>query len=233
MRPRPALTFRPGLERFEAKLMLTAAPAVPGVVIALDSPPAPAADDGGVELFDAAAPAARNPKLQLSRITVPKNGIARLVPPLQQIKVQGKVPVPGQMYNILSVSVRNSTQRTFDASNDFRVRITGQRQSFPAIAEGDQWKPGEFRVFYIFTKQYYPLKPVTSAGFEFDFGGSRGVAIPGPSGIFQRVRYRPAKFADTLDWIVTRGPGAKGTALGLPNTAIWEVLPASAPIVPL
>jgi hypothetical protein len=47
--------------------------------------------------------------------------------------------------------------------------------------------------------------------------------IPGPSGIFLRLKYNPATFARTLDWIVAFGPGAEGGAgakLGLPDTAI-------------
>ena len=79
-------------------------------------------------------------------------------------------------------------------------------------------------VFYILSKEYYPLSPKVSAGFAFDLGGRRGVAIPGPSGIFLRVKYDPATFPKVLDHIVAFGPGAKGHLLGLPDTALWEIL---------
>ena len=67
------------------------------------------------------------------------------------------------------------------------------------------------------------------SGFEFDLGGARSVAVPGPSAIFQRLKYNPATFARTLNWIVAYGPGAqggKGVKFGLPDTAIYEVVSA-------
>ena len=123
---------------------------------------------------------------------------------------------------MLSVSVRNSTRQTFDAESGFAVRLTGQTRSFPVLTGTQTWKPGQVMVFYVLTQKYYPVRPATSAGFEFDLAGSRGVAVPGPSGIFLRVKYNPARFPRTLDWIVAHGPGSKGHELGLPDTAIFE-----------
>ena len=63
------------------------------------------------------------------------------------------------------------------------------------------------------------------SGFEFNLGGARSVAIPGPSGIALRIKYNPATFSRTLDSIVAFGPGnqgGKGAKFGLPNTAINE-----------
>jgi hypothetical protein len=101
------------------------------------------------------------------------------------------------------------------------------------LTEGDEWKPGEVRVFYVLTKKYYPLRPVTSAGFQFDITGSKGIAIPGPSGIFLRVKYDPARFPNVLNQIVAFGPGSKGHHLGLPDTSIWEFIPSRIYTVPL
>jgi hypothetical protein len=133
--------------------------------------------------------------------------------------------VPGRTYNVLSVAVRNHTSRTFTAQDHFSVKLSGQSHSTPILTGDQAWKPGQFMVFYVLTHQYYPARPEVSGGFEFDLGGSRGVAIPGPSGIFLRLPYRPATFARSLDWIVAHGPGAEGgigASYGLPDTAIWE-----------
>ncbi len=151
-----------------------------------------------------------------------------LKPPFQQVLVQAAQPVPGQMYNVLEVSVRNETRQTFTAANGFSVRLATSGsaipRSFPILTANEQWKPQQFITFYVLTKKYYPVSPVLSGGFTFSFDPGR-VAIPGPSGIALRIKYNPAKFARTLDWLVAYGPGAEGGAgakLGLPDTAIWQ-----------
>src|SRR5262249_35308365 len=150
-------------------------------------------------------------------------------PPFAHVLVQTRQPVPGQVYNVLYVVVRNGTLQTFDASSGFQIRFPGQRQPTPILTGNQQWKPGERIVFYVLTKKYYPLPSEVTSGFEFNLGGARSVATPGPSGIFLRVQYRPATFDRTLDWIVAFGPGAQGGAgpkLGLPDTAIYEFVSA-------
>ena len=148
-----------------------------------------------------------------------------LVPPFQQVLVQAKPPVPGRTYNVLSVAVRNHTSRTFTAQDHFSVRLSGQSHATPILTGDEQWKPGQFMVFYVLTHQYYPAHPVVSGGFEFDLDGSTGVAIPGPSGIFLRLPYRPATFARDarLDHRLWPGhEGGLGPRYGLPDTQIWE-----------
>ena len=86
---------------------------------------------------------------------------------------------------------------------------SGEAHWYPILTGNQQWKPGQFIVFYVLTKKYYPVNPQVSAGFTFNFAPGR-VAIPGPSGIFLRLPYKPATFAKTLDWIVAYGPGAQG-----------------------
>ena len=134
----------------------------------------------------------------------------------------------GQVYNVLQVAVKNGTAQTFTANNDFRVKLPGG-QSFPVLTGTEQWKPKQILVFYVLTKKYYPLSPV-SGGFILDLGGATSTLIPGPSGIFLRVKYNPVTFAKTLDWIVAYGPGNEGGAgakYGLPNTSIYEFVAAS------
>ena len=95
------------------------------------------------------------------------------------------------------------------------------------LTGNQQWKPGQRIVFYVLTKRYYPLPSEQHSGFEFDLGGARSVAIPGPSAIALRIKYEPATFSRTLDSIITFGQGNQGgvgAKYGLPNTQINEFL---------
>ena len=223
------MKFCPGLERLEAKQLLSASPST--------TPFAELKSASGALAHHAGDPPPRHQRTSpvlgfaMSRITNPTPFNATLKPPFDQVLVQSTKPKPGVVYNVLSISVRNSTRQTFDASNGLAVKVTGQRNSVPILTGTQQWTPGQVKVFYILTKKYYPLDSVVSDGFQFNFAS--GTAIPGPSGIFLRVKYNPAKFPNTLNWIVANGPGAKGHELGLPDTAIWEFIPAREVTVPL
>lgn len=211
--------FRPVVERLEGKLLLSAIIATTSRVVAPNQA--------------AITASSKTPRYTLYRITNPTPFNAHLKPPFPQVLVQATQPKAGQIYNILFVSVRNGTRQTFDAQSGLKVRVTGQTRSFPVLTGDATWKPGQRFVFYVLTKKYYPIRPVVSAGFEFDLAGSRGVAIPGPSGIFLRVKYNPDGFARALNTIVATGPGSRGTTLGLPNTSIWEFVPSTVHIQPL
>jgi hypothetical protein len=228
-RRRATREVRPGLERVEAKILFSG-----GAAAAKNGHPQALIAKTGDE--QATARATRVPPLQVTRITNPTPFNARLIPPFRQVNTQDRKPVPGQVYNVVFVSMRNSTHRRFTAADGFFVRVTGQTKAhrYPILTGDQVWRPGQVIVVYFLTKRYYPLSPVTSAGFQFDLGGSAGTAIPGPSGFFQRIHYTNAKsFERILNWIVPFGPGAKGHELGLPDTAIWEFLPGSQYIVPL
>ncbi|MFI5455052.1 MAG: hypothetical protein ACHRXM_06335 [Isosphaerales bacterium] len=215
MHKRPITKFRPGLERLEEKLTLSVSASTAPLV----NP-------------DHAVPQTEKKPFYgylLYRITNPTPFNDKLIPPFTQVLVQSKQPVPGEVYNVLQVSVRNGTAQTFDASSGFSVRFPGQKTSFPILTGSEQWKPGQIYVFYVLSKKYYPLPSEVHSGFEFDLGGARSVGIPGPSGIFLRLKYNPATFAKTLDWIVAYGPGAqggKGPKLGMPVTSIDEFVSA-------
>jgi hypothetical protein len=152
-----------------------------------------------------------------------------LTPPFSHVLVQARQPVPGQVYNLLYLALRNGTAQTFDARSGFRVMFPGAHTSFPILNGNEQWKPGQEFVFYVLTKKYYPVPNQVTSGFVFDLGDARSVAIPGPSGIFLRLTYKPQTFDHTLDQIVAFGPGAeggKGIKFGLPDTAIYEFVSA-------
>jgi hypothetical protein len=234
MRQRPIKAFHPDVERFEAKQLLSVGAPTATVAKAHTAETSGA----GVAASDAASKRAPLSKSFLAyRITIPNYRLVHLVPPFQQVLVQRIQPVPGRVYNVLYVVLQNGTGQTFTAANHFMVRIPGYTgshrvvdHSFPILTGNQVWKPKTWIVFYVMSKQYYPLSPQISAGFQLDTGRS-STLIPGPSGIFLRLPYDPATFAKTLDWIVAYGPGAEGGAgakLGLPDTAINELVSAKA-----
>jgi hypothetical protein len=161
------------------------------------------------------------------RITNPTKHKVNLLPPFQQVMVQAIPPVPGQVYNVLSVAVKNGTAQTFTAKNEFVVRLPGGK-SFPVLTGDQVWKPETWIVFYALTKKYYPLAQVPG-GFEFNFGGRITTLVPGPSAIFLRLKYNPATLPRTLDWIVAFGQGAQlgnGPPLGIATTNINQIVAA-------
>jgi hypothetical protein len=217
MRRRRTTAFHPGLERFEARQLLSA-----GASAAREA---------------ARAPAPLPTQFLAYRITNPTYRIVHLVPPFQQVLVQKAQPVPGQVYNILYVAVMNGTGQTFTAANNFKVRLPGftgthrvAGNAFPVLTGNEVWKPKTWIVFYVISKKYYPLSPQVSAGFQLNTGGRSSTLVPGPSGIFLRLTYDPAKFASQLDWIVAYGQGAQlgaGPKLGMPDTAINVLVAAN------
>ncbi len=223
MSERPTKTFRPALERLEEKRPLSAGPAATHMATAPGVGHRPEAD-AGVSAF--AVQPKPNFGFLLYRITNPTPYNNRLVPPFAgHVLTQTNPPIPGQVYNILQVAVRNGTAQTFDATSNFLVRYPGVAQTFPILTGTEQWKPGQEFVFYVLTHQYYPLPSQVHSGFEFSLDGARSIGIPGPSGIFLRVKYNPVTFIQTLDRIVAFGPGAqggRGIKFGLPDTAIYE-----------
>lgn len=242
MRRRRILAFRPDLERFERR-QLPSAGAPAAHVARLDagdgtpaSPPLPTEGTRGVGRHGNPVSSTLPNHFLAYRITIPNDRLVHLVPPFQQVLVQKVKPVPGHVYNILFVVVQNGTAQTFTAANNFKVRLPGFTgthrvvdSAFPVLTGNQVWKPKTWIVFYALSQKYYPLSPQISAGFQLDTGGRSSTLVPGPSGIFLRLTYDPARFAQQLDWIVAYGQGAQqgaGSALGLPDTAI-NVLVAS------
>lgn len=234
--------FHPGLERFEAKQLLSAAAGtahvVPpdGAVATKAVPPLPTEGARGLGKHGHPVSPTLPNHFLIYRITQPTYRPVHLIPPFQQVRVQHIRPVPGQVYNVLFVEVMNGTTQTFTAANNFKVRLPGFTgthrvvdSAFPVLTGNQVWKPKTWIVFYVLSKKYYPLSPQIAAGFQLDTGGRSSTLVPGPSGIFLRLTYDPAKFAQQLDWIVAYGQGAQlgpGAALGLPDTAI-NILVAS------
>ena len=219
MRQRSTMRFRPGLEQFEEKQLLSAG--------SLTTHAGPQAKD----LRRQPEPAGAFGYLAFRVTNTPWQTPYKLVPPFQQVLVQSGQPVPGQVYNVNDVAVKNGTSQTFTASNGFTVRMTNQPRSFggfPVLTGNEQWKPGQVIVLYVLTKKYYPVSFV-AGGFQLDLGGRSSTLVPGPAGIFLRLKYDPATFARTLNWIVAYGQGnevGQGARYGLPNTSINEITDA-------
>ncbi|WP_165225603.1 hypothetical protein [Aquisphaera insulae] len=218
MPDRPSARYRPNLESLEAKQLPSTVASAAGHRVA-------------AETSRQAHPSAVKPShgYLIYRITNPDRFNSVVKPPFHQVIVQRDQPIPGQTYNVLSVVVRNGTARTFVAADGLEVRLSQQNYTTPILTGDQQWKPGEWIVFYVLTKKYYPVPSQVKSGFLFNLDGARSVAIPGPSGIFQRVKYDPATFARTLDWITAFGPGSQGGAgykYGLPVTNVAEFVSA-------
>jgi hypothetical protein len=249
MRQRLIVKFRPGLEPLEKKQLLSlGALATPSAAIRPGTRAAAlrqaAAKAAGQNLVDASGAAAgqtqgaaadpvavdqtpsssQSPTFLVSRITNPTPINHVLTPPFAQVAVQSIPPIPGQTYNVYAVSMRNSTRLTFDANSGFNVKFSGQTKehSYPILTGDQKWLPNQVMVFYVLTKHYYPARPMVSGGFVFDLAGSRGITIGGPSAIFLRIKYDPAKFPGILDWITVHGPGAYGHRTGIADTSIWQ-----------
>lgn len=238
MRPRPGSRFRPGVERFEERQLLSAGALGPR-----------AAHHKPASRSLAAAPV-RVPSPPIESLPHHGRGTAgigylgfrvtqkpyKLIPPFKQVLVQKAQPVPGKVYNILYVALKNGTNQTFDASSGFTVRIPGftgthrvTQKGFPILTGDQTWKPQEVIVFYIIGRDYYPLSPQVAGGFQFNLGGRSTTLVPGPSAIALRIKYNPANFARTLNWIVAFGQGAQlgqGPKFGMPDTAINEFVSA-------
>lgn len=251
MRERMMRTYRPGLlpleERRPLSVGATAAPlARPDGPRATAPRPLPSAVAAGARAAaPETSPSARPPSgaaqtvsidrlrpnfgYLMYRITNPNRFNNKLVPPFGHVLVQNLQPVPGQVYNVLYLAVRNGTAQTFDASSGFQVRFPQVHGSFPILTGDETWKPGQDFIFYVLTKWYYPLPNQVTSGFVFNLGGARAVGIPGPSGIFQRLKYDPSTFNRMLDQIVTHGVGAqggRGIRFGMPDTALDEIVSA-------
>jgi hypothetical protein len=214
MRQRAVRDFRPCLDHLEARQLLSSGAQTSRAAITPES----SQGNAGTGFL-------------AYRITNPNRFNNKLIPPFPQVLVQSAQPIPGQVYNVLFVSVRNGTAQTIDASRGFSVRMTNQTKShaFPILTGNELWKPGQVFVFYILTKRYYPVSQLPG-GFQLDLGGRSSTLVPGPSGIFLRLTYNPATFARTLDWIVAFGQGnqlGKGVKFGLPNTSINEFVTAN------
>ena len=227
MHGRASMKLRPGLERLEGKQLLSAS-ALPTHVVnhkagaaasalhTADSSSAPGAKSDNPKNHASLALAADHRRPQPLphsflgyRLTNPTKLNVDLIPPFGQVLVQARQPVPGHVYNVLSVAVKNGTSQTFTASNGFTVKFPNRSPSkpVPILTGTQQWEPGHWIVFYVLTKKYYPLDSQISGGFQFDLGGRSTTLVPGPSAIFLRLKYKPATFARTLDWIVAFGQG--------------------------
>jgi hypothetical protein len=224
MRRRPIAKFRPDLERFEPKQLLSAGPAATHAARAHPAATSGLAAGGATPQL---APSTQTGYLAY-RITNPSGRPVNFFPPFLHVLVQRAQPVPGHVYNLLFIAVRNGTAKTFTASDGLTVRLPGFtgthrviNKGFPVLTGNQVWKPGTWTIFYVLGKEYYPLSPQVAAGFQLQAGGRSSTIVPGPSGIFLRLTYNPATFDKTLDWIAVNGPGSQagvGPPVGMPVT---------------
>ena len=187
--PQSPLKYLPGLEPLEQKQLLSAGSSTSALARVESGARTLAARPADTSNSTAAhgdatrhttqgrstlSPDGKKPKhgYLMFRITNPSGFDNTLRPPFQQVLVQPNQPVPGQVYNVLFVSGRNGTAKTFNASNGFLVRFPTSGYTVPILTGNEQWKPGQRIVFYVLTKLYYPLASEVASGFEFNLGGA-------------------------------------------------------------
>ena len=125
--------------------------------------------------------------------------VGTLVPPFGQYLAASSRPVPGAVYNLSFLTVRNGTSRAFDWRSGFSVDIVGQGGFQPFLPKGYLWNPGGVIVFYTLTADRFP------GSFTFDFNGS---IQERPNNIDYNIQYSPTTFPGTLDAIAARSLGA-------------------------
>ena len=180
MPERPPRDFHPRLERMEPKQPLSASPATalnadadagvgvaPVAPVTLGTPLMLADNQTGLFVTTASqSPRFKPTGIKLDRVTNPRvvNGVsnASLTPPYGHVLVQRQLPVPGQTYNLLFLSVYNATGKTITASDNYTVRTTNTAKgvSFPILQGNQVWPAGGRIVFYIMTNSYYKLESV-------------------------------------------------------------------------
>jgi hypothetical protein len=238
---RPRRIFCPFLERLEIKQLPSAGPRASHVAqiathatsqahASATTPSSNADASRSSVAVDHRRPPSRPRAFLGFRITNPKVTKVNLIPPFGQVLAQTLPPVPGQVYNVLSVAVKNGTNQTFTADNGFTVRFPNRRDApeFPILSGTQQWRPNRWIVFYVLTKQYYPLTQL-QGGFQFNLGGRSSTLVPGPSAIFLRLKYNPATFQRSLNTIVAFGQGAQlglGPPTGIATTNINQIVAA-------
>ncbi len=129
------MKVRPGIEQFEAKQLLSAGSLATHAVakndgsqaVALHLAETPRAHQSARNIATGhggrgvqgdrrrPAPAGAYGYLLFRVTNTPYQTPYKLVPPFQQVLVQGRKPVPGQVYNVCDVTVKNGTRVTFTA----------------------------------------------------------------------------------------------------------------------
>ncbi len=113
MRKRPIMKVRPGLKPLEAKRLLSVnASTAPFVNLKAGSRALashPADRPGALGAVVAAMATKPDHGYLVYRITNPNRFNNKLILPFSQVLVQSRQPVPGQVYNVLYVVVRNGT----------------------------------------------------------------------------------------------------------------------------
>jgi hypothetical protein len=118
----------------------------------------------------------------------PDSGV--LAPPYGLVMVESSALVPGAVYNMALVTVRNGTSQTLTAASGLSFQVTGTSaaESFPVGSY--QWEPGQLLILISLTEDTFP------PDFTFDL---QGTSVEAPANIYYGIQYDPV----TLPSIVT------------------------------
>jgi hypothetical protein len=135
MSHRRIVRFRPGLELVEPRQLPSAGPLTAATATRATGPVL-ASGDSGVQ-HPPISPGAGYLAFRVTQRPY------KMVPPFQHVLVQSNPPVPGQVYTLNFIALKNGTAKTFDASSGFTVRLNNQTRghAYPILTRDQQWKP--------------------------------------------------------------------------------------------
>ena len=229
MRNAPVKKCLPGIERLEAKQLLSAAPAWrPGQATRFRLPRRPTLRRQAQQ--NTVSPDGKKPGFGylLFRITNPNTYNKTLRPPFNQVLVQTQQPVPGQVYNILFVVGEEWHGTNLQCEQWFLCEDPSISCDLPILTGNEQWKSGQQIVFYIMTKKYYPLPSTRFMTDSSSTWPARGrsefrdhrESISGSNTI---LPHSPTR--SIISSALVKAQGGGGVRFGMPRHFINEFLP--------
>jgi hypothetical protein len=118
----------------------------------------------------------------------PDSGL--LAPPFGLVMVESSALLPGAVYNMALVTVRNGTSRTLTAQSGLSYEVTGTSAAQPFPVGTYRWEPGQLLILISLTEDTFP------PDFTFNL---QGTSVEAPANLYYGVQYDPI----TLPSIVT------------------------------
>jgi hypothetical protein len=118
----------------------------------------------------------------------PDSGV--LAPPFGLVMVESSALLPGAVYNMALVTVRNGTSQTLTAESGLSFEVTGTSAAQPFPTGTYLWKPGQVLILISLTEDTFP------PDFTFNL---QGTSVEAPANLYYGIQYDPV----TLPSIVT------------------------------
>jgi hypothetical protein len=116
-----------------------------------------------------------------------------LGPPFGLMMVEPFALVPGAVYNLALVTVRNGTSQTLTAKSGLSYEVTGTSAAVTFPVGTYQWEPGQVLIFISLTEDAFP------PDFTFNL---QGTSVEVPTNLYYGIQYSPITLPDILSTIV-------------------------------